>query len=64
MSYASEAVLLQAPGLHRLLLWSICLIVLLLLVWAGFARIDEFTRGEGRVVPSGEVQVVQNLEGG
>ena len=64
MSYASEAVLLQAPGLHRMLLWSICALVLGLLVWAYFAEIDEFTRGEGRVVPSSEVQVVQNLEGG
>ena len=64
MSYASEAVLLQAPGLHRLLLWGICLLVFLLLTWAYFAEIDEFTRGEGRVVPSSEVQVVQNLEGG
>jgi adhesin transport system membrane fusion protein len=64
MSYASEAVLLQAPGLHRRLLWSLCAIVLVMLVWAYFAKIDEFTRGEGRIVPSSEVQVVQNLEGG
>jgi membrane fusion protein, adhesin transport system len=64
MSYASEAVLLQAPGLHRLLLWSICGLVFALLTWAYFAEIDEFTRGEGRVVPSSEVQIVQNLEGG
>ncbi len=64
MSYASEAVLLQAPGLHRLLLWGVCLLVLLLLCWAYLAEIDEFTRGEGRVVPSSEVQIVQNLEGG
>ncbi|MGE3295918.1 MAG: HlyD family type I secretion periplasmic adaptor subunit [Porticoccaceae bacterium] len=64
MSYASEAVLLQAPGLHRRLLWSLCAVVLALLVWAYFAKVDEFTRGEGRIVPSSEVQVVQNLEGG
>lgn len=64
MSYASEAVLLQAPGLHRLMLWGICALVFSLLTWAYFAEIDEFTRGEGRVVPSSEVQVVQNLEGG
>lgn len=64
MSYASEAVLLQAPGLHRLLLWGICGLVFVLLTWAYFAEIDEFTRGEGRVVPSSEVQIVQNLEGG
>jgi adhesin transport system membrane fusion protein len=64
MSYASEAVLLQAPGLHRRLLWSLCAIVLVMLVWAYFAQVDEFTRGEGRIVPSSEVQIVQNLEGG
>ena len=63
MSYASEAVLLQAPGLHRMLLWGICVLVFLLLVWAYFAEIDEFTRGEGRVVPSSEVQVVQSATG-
>lgn len=64
MSYASEAVLLQAPGLHRRLLWSLCGIVFILLIWSYFAEIDEFTRGEGRIVPYSEVQVVQNLEGG
>ncbi|MGD9983789.1 MAG: HlyD family type I secretion periplasmic adaptor subunit [Porticoccaceae bacterium] len=64
MSYASEAILLQAPGLHRRLLWSLCAVVVVLLVWAYFAKVDEFTRGEGRIVPSSEVQIVQNLEGG
>jgi adhesin transport system membrane fusion protein len=64
MSYASEAILLQAPGLHRRLLWSLCAVVVVLLVWAYYAEVDEFTRGEGRIVPSSEVQIVQNLEGG
>ena len=32
--------------------------------WARSAMLDEVTSGEGRVVPSGQVQVVQNLEGG
>ncbi len=32
--------------------------------WATFAKIDEVTRGEGRVIPSLKRQVVQNLEGG
>lgn len=38
--------------------------VVLLLVWAGFAEVDEVTRGEGRVVPSRQLQVVQSLDGG
>ena len=34
------------------------------LVWAGLATLDEVTVGEGKVIPSSRVQVVQNLEGG
>lgn len=64
MSYASEAVLQQVPGLHRKLLWGICACVLVLVTWAYFAEVDEFTRGEGRIVPSSDIQIVQNLEGG
>ena len=33
-------------------------------VWAHYAVLDEVTRGEGRVVPSSKVQIIQNLEGG
>ena len=34
------------------------------LAWAAMSEIEEVTRGEGRVVPSTDVQVVQSLEGG
>ena len=29
-----------------------------------WATLDEVTRGEGQVIPSGRIQVIQNLEGG
>lgn len=64
MSYSSEAVMLQTPGLHRLLLLGISALIFIMLIWAYFAEVDEFTRGEGRIVPSSDVQIVQNLEGG
>ncbi len=32
--------------------------------WAAWATVDEVTVGEGRVIPSQKVQIVQNLEGG
>jgi adhesin transport system membrane fusion protein len=32
--------------------------------WSHGAMLDEVTRGAGRVIPSSQVQVVQNLEGG
>ncbi len=64
MSYSSEAVLQQTPFLSRLLLWTLAALLVVMLIWASLAQVDEFTRAEGRVVPSSDVQVVQNLEGG
>jgi len=40
------------------------LAVALLLVWAALAPIDEVTRGDARVIPSRQLQVVQSLDGG
>lgn len=48
----------------HLLLATIVAFVTLFFTWASFATLDEVTRGEGRVIPSSQVQVVQNLEGG
>ncbi len=39
-------------------------VVAVLLIWAAFAKVDEVTRGEGRVVPSRQLQVLQSLDGG
>lgn len=33
-------------------------------IWAGFSDLEEVTIGEGKVIPSSQVQVIQNLEGG
>ncbi|MGC2855570.1 HlyD family type I secretion periplasmic adaptor subunit [Novispirillum sp. DQ9] len=40
------------------------LLVVAFLVWASFAKITETTIAPGEVVPSGNVKVVQHLEGG
>lgn len=48
----------------RVLLWTSLVVVACLLLWAGLAPIDEVVRGEGKVVPSRQVQVVQSLDGG
>jgi adhesin transport system membrane fusion protein len=39
-------------------------VVVVLIVWAAFAQVDEVTRGEGKVVPSRQLQVLQSLDGG
>ena len=48
----------------RILLYVIVAILGLALIWAAFARVDKVTRGEGKIIPSGQVQSIQSLEGG
>ncbi|MCB2011658.1 MAG: HlyD family type I secretion periplasmic adaptor subunit [Geminicoccaceae bacterium] len=48
----------------HLLLGFIVVIFVGLGSWAAWARLDEVTRGTGRVIPSRQTQIVQNLEGG
>ena len=43
---------------------SAVLIVALLLLWAAFAQVEEVTRGDGKVIPSRQLQVVQSFDGG
>ena len=44
------------------LLWSIALFVSIALLWANYATLDEVTRATGRVIPSSQIQTIQNLE--
>ena len=39
-------------------------VVVTFIAWASFTELDQVTRGQGRVVPSSQLQVIQNLEGG
>jgi adhesin transport system membrane fusion protein len=39
-------------------------VVLALIVWAALAHVDEVTRGEGKVIPSRQLQLVQSFDGG
>jgi adhesin transport system membrane fusion protein len=48
----------------HLLLAAIAIFVVSFITWASMATLDEVTRGEGRVIPSSKIQVIQNLEGG
>ncbi|MDF1797415.1 MAG: HlyD family type I secretion periplasmic adaptor subunit [Coxiellaceae bacterium] len=48
---------------HYLLIGCLLLICILIL-WAALAEIDVVTSGQGKVIPSGKVQVIQHLEGG
>lgn len=48
----------------HVLLYTLASLVFIFILWASFAKVEEVTRGEARVIPSSEVQVIQTLEGG
>ena len=52
------------PLSRHLLLVAIASFFLIFVIWANLATLDEVTRGEGKVIPSSEVQSVQTLEAG
>lgn len=47
-----------------LLLWGVTGFVVIFFVWAAFAELERTVRGMGRVIPSSQLQIVSNLEGG
>lgn len=64
MHSLSAAVLQSAPrGLRKVLFFWVAAITVFI-IWAYFAQIDEIARGDGEIIPSGENQMIQNLEGG
>lgn len=64
MNSLCAAVNADTPARSKIVLYVITLVVVSMLAWASFAEIDERTRGVGRLIPSQQIQTVQNLEGG
>ena len=48
----------------NLLLWMIAGFVMIFIIWASLTELDRTVRGQGRIIPSSQLQVVSNLEGG
>lgn len=61
---ADLAMLRQEPLRARVLLRSIGIVFAVFVLWAAVAQLDEVTRGEGKVIPSRQVQVLQSIDGG
>ena len=55
---------LRPKRLTHIFLFVIIAFFVIFFGWASWATLEEVTRGEGRVIPSRQTQVVQNLEGG
>ena len=56
--------LIHPARMSNILLWSILGFVVLLFVWASFTKLDRTVHASGRVVPTAQLQLVSNLEGG
>jgi adhesin transport system membrane fusion protein len=54
----------RPPRLAFLIVRASLLAVAVAILWAALSSIDEITIGEGKVIPSSQIQVIQNLEGG
>lgn len=64
MNSLNSAIMQKSPKKLRLILWFWIFTVTCFLAWAYFSEIDEIVRGEGKVIPSNENKIIQNLEGG
>jgi len=64
MHNQSAAMLMDGGKFTRAIIWVFLLFVLTLITWFYFAKIDKMTRGEGKVVPSLEIQYIQSFDGG
>jgi adhesin transport system membrane fusion protein len=58
------SILAQSPRGGRAILWATMLLFLIFIVWASVSEIEKVTRGQGKVIPASQIQVIQNLEGG
>lgn len=64
MNSLSAAVLEMSPtNVSRVIkIWLFAIVSFI--IWASLAEIDEITRGDGKAIPYGQNQIIQNLEGG
>lgn len=63
-SSISQALLDDKPKSSRIILYIITLLIILFFVWAYFTKVEQLVRGEAKVIPYGQNQIVQNFEGG
>ncbi|WP_028021883.1 HlyD family type I secretion periplasmic adaptor subunit [Enterovibrio calviensis] len=58
------AMLTDAPVRYRAVIWGVFAFFVCIITWSAFASLDRVTRGEGKVIPSSQIQLIQSLDGG
>jgi len=56
--------IMQTPVKAKGLLYLVSIVLFLLVVWSYFAEIDEVAKGDGKAIPSQQLQVLQSYDGG
>lgn len=64
MSQLQAATALRPSTPIMIMYFSVATLIVLALIWASFAKVDQVTRAHGQVVPTQEVKYIQSLEGG
>lgn len=64
MQDTTAALFEHTPRFGSYILYGFIAFLVAFFIWAFFAEIDEVTVGEGKVIPSSQVQLIQNMEGG
>ncbi|CAM4046863.1 Membrane fusion protein (MFP) family protein [Rahnella bruchi] len=64
MNDVRASLLSQKTPKSKLVLQLIGTLFICLMIWAHFARVEEITQGEAKVISKSREQIIQNLEGG
>jgi membrane fusion protein, adhesin transport system len=54
----------KPPRILRSTLWTISAFVIAALAWAALTQVQELTVAQGQIIPRGQIETVQHLEGG
>lgn len=64
MQDSTAALFQSTPKVGSMIMIGFLIFIFVAFIWAYFAELEEVTVGEGKVIPSSQVQIIQNLEGG
>jgi membrane fusion protein, adhesin transport system len=64
MQDADYVMIHQEPLRARVLVKTLVVTFALFVMWMAVAEVDEIARGEGKVIPSSQLQILQSLDGG
>ncbi|HEY3983311.1 HlyD family efflux transporter periplasmic adaptor subunit [Cedecea sp.] len=59
-----NAIVIQKHPRSMIVLWLMAVVVISTLVWSHFARVEEITKGDAKVIPASHEQIIESFEDG